>query len=323
MKYYIYGQIADSDLEFMQLIPAPDDAEASITIRQEDIPEEILEQSKEKDYSIEKDCSWISNKTCHIVVTPPGKIAYKLKEGSGWPEYLCTYILGFGMAMLAFVQDRLAIHCSAVADDKGAVLISGESGSGKSTLTAEFLEAGYHLVADDVTCIGIGTTDSGSDEKVPLAYPAFPYQKLCRDAAIRKGYDLESLIYINEQKDKFLVPCNKDFSVEPVRIKGFIYLNTVASLSGNSDRSDEDASESGIVYDEFKGAAKIPALINNMGLRKFLGNKKYDARYVQAALEIVSRIPMGYIVRTYGEDTLDDVRNAAFGFIDKWENGNK
>ena len=45
------------------------------------------------------------------------------------------------------------LHCSTVATDGRAVLITGPSGSGKSDLTLRLLDRGYKLVSDDQTII--------------------------------------------------------------------------------------------------------------------------------------------------------------------------
>ena len=46
-------------------------------------------------------------------------------------------------------------------------------------------------IQEDMIAAGYG------DNGFPTIYPAFPQQKLCRDAAIQKGYDLDKLIYID------------------------------------------------------------------------------------------------------------------------------
>lgn len=55
-------------------------------------------------------------------------------------------------------------------------------------------------------------------------YPAFPYMKLCRDVVLRQGYPPEELLYIDEKKDKFLVPCTGVFQREKARLERFVFL---------------------------------------------------------------------------------------------------
>src|SRR3954464_11293657 len=46
-----------------------------------------------------------------------------------------------------------ALHCSTVASDGRAVLITGPSGAGKSDLTLRLLDRGFTLVSDDQTIV--------------------------------------------------------------------------------------------------------------------------------------------------------------------------
>ena len=83
------------------------------------------------------------------------------------------------------------LHCSTVAVDGRAVLITGPSGSGKSDLTLRLIDRGYNLVSDDQTIIkkdgeriiasapptiagklevrGLGIVDVEHVENVPIA----------------------------------------------------------------------------------------------------------------------------------------------------------
>lgn len=87
-------------------------------------------------------------------------------------------------------------------------------------MTCGLLERGYRLLADDMAVVQTFSGKKDSRE-LALVYPAFPYQKLCRDAAVRRGYALEKLLYINEEKDKFLVPWKGDFLTEPEPVQAF------------------------------------------------------------------------------------------------------
>ena len=62
-----------------------------------------------------------------------------------------------------------------------------------------------------------------------MAKAAFPYQKLCRDAALRSGHPLDSLIYIDEAKDKYLVPCHEIFDDTSRPVKAIIILGKAPS----------------------------------------------------------------------------------------------
>lgn len=289
-----------SDIELPQLVGACEVREPDVLINEGLIPQDILEDESVsgKKYTFSDKKSWLSNKTCRLFVENGQKITYALKDG-GSREYLKSYILGFGMAMLAMQRGSLAIHCSAVADDKGAVLIAGESGSGKSTLTSALLgEKGYRLMADDMAFVEVCGDRA-------YAKPAFPYQKLCRNVAIEQGYDLDRLIYINEEKDKFLVPYKGEFMTEAVPIKGFIYLNVGDVGEIKSDRVD--------------GLNKFYLCAENLFLRHLLKNDKYEPAIGKKCLEAASKIPMYCITRPNGIDTSRQVIETAFEICSYWD----
>ena len=295
MYYYkLYGFKVVSDIEFSQLVVCTDEMEPDIEIKAGGILQWIFD--KEQDgikYEFGDEISWLSNKTCCLLIEKGRKLTYHLKEG-GNPVYLQAYLLGWGMSMLALQRGIIAMHCSAVADEKGAVIISGRSGSGKSTLTGALLTRGYRLMADDMALVE--ETKEGI-----MVRPAFPYQKLCRDAAAAQGYCLEELKYINEKKDKFLVPYRGIFSTEPVRIKGFILLGFT---EGNE-----------IIGKEVEGIQKFRIIVNNQFLQALLGDNKYKPALGQKCLKIAAGTPIYDLLRPAGRETVRDVMTKALDII--------
>lgn len=294
-RYRLYGLRMLSDLEFPQLVVESDDmADApKIYVEAYQIPQEIKEITDKK-YVFGRNRSWLANQTAWIMVEEGKYIRYQL-TGTGKPSYLQTYILGYGMSMLALQRGVLAIHCSAVADAAGAVLIAGESGAGKSTLTTAFLEKGYRLLADDMAFV---ETMQGGDTVV---HPAFPFQKLCRNVALEKGYRMEELIYIDEEKDKFLVPFAGEFSVKAVPVKAFIMLGM----------TDTEA----VAVKEVKGFDKFYVYANNLFLRHFLKGDKYSPEIGQKCLEMAAAVPTYCIGRPRLGDTTAAVIEKAFAVL--------
>lgn len=295
-RYRLYGWTIVSDLEFPQLVTEKEDMPQApeIYVEAYEIPGEIKEITDKK-YVFGRERSWLANKTVWIMVEGGTHIRYQL-TGGGMPTYLQTYILGYGMSMLAMQRGNLAIHCSAVADADGAVLIAGESGAGKSTLTTAFLEKGYRLLADDMAIV---ETAQGST----MVHPAFPFQKLCRNVAMEKGYKMEELIYIDEEKDKFLVPYRGDFGVEPVPVKAFIML-------GLSDGET-------VSVKEIKGFDRFYVYANNLFLRHFLKGDKYSPQIGQKCLEMAAVVPTWCIARPVAGDTARTVIERTFEVVDK------
>lgn len=294
MYYYLlYEKTIATDIEFLQLLPTETVEEADVVVQCGNIPSFIRDE-KERKYEIGEKVSWLSNPTCYLYVQDGKQITYELKEG-GNPEHLKTYILGFGMAMLAVQMGELAMHCSAISNGREAVLICGEPGSGKSTLTSGFLNEGWSLMADDMAFVE-------TDENHAMVKPAFPFQKLCRDVAVRQGFDLEKLIYINERKDKFLVPYQGSFKTHAMPVKCLIYLRT----------EECDAVESG----EITGIDSFRLCAENMFLRHLLKAQKYRPVFGKAALAMASKIRTFYIIRPKDGDSLAQVTAKAKEYLD-------
>lgn len=295
--YQLYGLKLETDLEFRQLVAGEKNGAADVTITAGSIPEEIIKKEAGSKYEFGETMSWLSNNTCRLLVKDGREITYSLKEG-GNPGYLGNYILGWGMSMLALQRGILAVHCSAVANERGAILICGESGAGKSTLTTAFLEQGYRLMADDMAFV-----EAKPGEKA-FASPAFPYQKLCRDAALAKGYCLEELIYIDEDKDKFLVPYRGEFRLEAVPVRGMFMLGVI---EGNK-----------VVPKEVTGLNRFKMVANNLFLRHLLGEQKYEPRTGQLCLNMAAAVPMEFVGRPVGGNTFREVTGKAFEIVEQW-----
>lgn len=293
--YTIYDLKIETDLYFPQLVVCGDDRQSDIRIMSGEMPEYVAVREKEKNYEFGQDRGFLVNKTCKMFVENGSRITYTLKP-EGIEKYLQSYLLGFGMSMIAMQRGMISIHCSALADDEGAILIAGESGAGKSTLATAFLEAGYRFMADDMVFA------ETIDGKV-MAKPAFPFQKLCRNVVEEKGYDMSELIYINEEKDKFLAPVKNEFVKEPLPVKAFIYLAVT------------DSEE--MLSNEVTGIDKLALCANNLFLRRLLGKDKYAPHIGQKCLEAAAAMPMYCIGRPQDRDTSKEVISMAFDIIKK------
>lgn len=289
--YCIYDKKIQSDLYFPQLISAEEDIHDiyDITIEAGQIPDELLNKADTKEYEFGEKYSWLSNATCFLIMERGRKIIYHLKRG-GNESYLRTYILGWGVSMLALQLGEMAIHCSAVANQKGAVMICGESGSGKSTLTSAFLQNGWDLMADDMTLAEV------KEDKRVMIKPAFPYQKLCRDALSQDDLKNDKLIYIDEKKDKYLVPCMDNFRNESVQARAIFILVL--------------SKENEVRITNLQGIQKFHGVTANLFLRNLLGDMKFSPKIGTKCLEIAASIPIYLLERPYGVDTQKQVWEA-------------
>ena len=293
--YHIYGCLLKTDLEFPQLVKA-EQGIPDIVFVSGSMPEEILYKAEHKIYyEFGDEFSWLYNQTCIFTVENGKKITYYLKP-EGKVKYLQSYLLGFGLSMLFLQRGEMAIHCSALHNGKEAVLIAGESGSGKSTITNYYLEHGWKLMADDMAVVKYDRENGRT-----VVYPAFPFQKLCRNVVIERGYSFDEVIYVNEHKDKFLVPCRGEFDLTGKPLKKFILLNV--------HPGDE------LVTQEVQGIGKLQVCVNNLFLRHLLGQKKYAPRIGQKCLELIANVDVHIIARPEGKETTEQIKKAAFDIV--------
>lgn len=289
MFYYrLYGSVIESDLEFFQLVKDTTKLESDILIKHGNVPENIIEMMSDRYTYMTKDFCWFHNDTVICWVKNGRELFYEAKEDANF-QYLKTYILGYGLSMLFYQRGQLAVHCSGISVNGNGILISGQSGSGKSTLTGKFLEKGCGFLADDI--LVTSCTQDGQ-----FAYPAFPYQKLCRDVVENRGLDESKLIYIDEQKDKFLVPFEGEFSLEPKPLKAMVVLNVIPNGFPVS-------------VEEIKGISKLQMILQNLFLRMEILFRDNNPYAVQMASELAGTVTIVVVNRPEGVDTVNEQYN--------------
>ncbi len=286
--YKLYGKRIVSDLTLPHLVVLSEDekkAPADITIKAGTFPDEY--KTEEPCWSkVDKPISILSNYCCYLFIENGNTITYELKKDFGHPEYLTTYILGWGMAMLMWQRGELSIHCSCVANDLGAVLICGNSGGGKSTVTSFLLDNGYRLMADDVAVLEL--LDDGA-----YANPAFPAQKFCRDVVEARNLDYDELTYIDEDKDKFLVPYKGPFPTDHVKVRAMVFLAVT------------DTSEAKIT--EVRGLDKFMVCLNSFFLKPLFRKTLTSKTNSELALKMASYFPVYVSERPKAGNTKEKV----------------
>lgn len=305
-RYLIYGIIVESEVEFMQLLKADENIDltllqdgcnngrADLTIHQGDCKDEVMDYLEKKDclkrrYSIGLEYSAFFNKGGYYIIKNGNEIIFEMKEGyttaivSGW-------LLGFAMTMALLQKRVLAIHCSAVTADDGAFIISGEPGAGKSSLTRKLLERDYKIMADDVAAVKI------KDDHA-VVYPAFPFQKLCRNEVESRNFDMNELIYIGEDKDKFLVPVKDKFVAQPQKLKFMLFLR-----KGDVDE---------VIVKKLSGLEQLMAIRQNVFLHKLSGEWENFPEVLNLALAIAGHCPVYMIIRPVEGNSQDIMADLA------------
>ena len=287
-KYNIYGLVIEADVEFYQLVKAEAEDRADAVIKKGSVKDEVtahLEKSENKYYDIGFENSVFMNKGGYYKISEGKEIIYETKD-EYTPEMVGPWLLGFALAMLLLQRQTLAIHCSAIADKEGAFLISGVPGAGKSSLTRVLLERGFSIMADDVAAVRI--EDDGTN-----VYPAFPYQKLCRNEVEKRELDKDDLIYINEDKDKYLVPVKESFVGDKRPLKYLIFIVV-------SDKKE-------VTVHKLSGLSQLFALKENLFLARLKGSWLNDKNLLNLCLQVASGCPVYLIERPDGVDTLQEM----------------
>lgn len=246
------------------------------------------------------DYVWLHNKYGIFAVYKSGKIYLQAANDQN-KLILLQFVLGYGIAMYAHLNGRIAIHCGCVCKHDNGVLITGTSGSGKSTLIAELISDGAVMLADDMIVAGYG--DCG----FPTIYPAFPQQKLCRDAAIQKGYDLDKLIYIDPDKDKFAVNRQDIFSPEPHQ------LNFVFEIV----RYDPDAEkfkkyDGKIFVKRLEGLDTVNVFTNQLFLGELFYQMGFPPEQFKICLDLANSCKVYRIYRPTGRNTLTEIKEIIY-----------
>lgn len=300
MYYYkIYGQYVISDLEMPRLQSAdPADCveDHSISVLQGAMPAPY-DQMPGKSYQFSSDIGFLSNDGCNLLVLNGQKIIYQIKPNP-YSKSLVSYILGFGMAMLFLQRKQLAFHCSCVFKNGRAVLIGGPSGSGKSTITNMLLKKGFELMADDMTVVDPLHFDR------PMVYPAFPYQKLCRNVVEEQKLDTNTLEYIKGKKDKYLVPA-PSFHEKEAPVHAMILLDVSDTLPIDGDVS--LLNPPSFAWCRLKGITTWEACKQALFLHACVVDKLHEKELAEPTLRFSSLCPIYHIVRRRNADSTEEV----------------
>lgn len=286
-KYYykIYGLIVESEIFIPELIELNiidehTEYEIDVIVKYSDMTLQIKENISRKIHCsfTKEECWFLINNVAIYRICNGNKI---FVESIGGQPNIKTFLLGSAFGCLLIQRDIVAIHGGTVLINNKTVTITGESGVGKSTLTSAFSCMGYKFLADDVSAIS-----TSSDEEI-LVNPAYPQQKLCRDAAINLGLKIENLVRIDEGRDKFAIPSHKNFMQEPKKL--YYIVEIVVKENGINNN---------VTIEEIIGVDKLQAIIKNIyrgEIAKVIGIK---GEYFKHIISIAKQIKYYKISRT-------------------------
>ncbi|MPQ42614.1 hypothetical protein [Clostridium tarantellae] len=291
-KYYykVYGLNIESDMEFIELVTLDeneiDKIDCKIVLGEMDLS---IKKDLEEGYKFRflEDSMWFTVKNIanyHIYNgdTIVVEALQSNKEGRVKAFLLCA-----AMGMLLIQKNIIAFHGGTVVIDNKSVIIAGDSGAGKSTLTTAFRLNDYGFMADEVSVTGVD-----NEEDNIMSIPSYPHQRLCLDMAESFGYDVETLLPINSESTRFLVPAHEHYVSKNTKLGAIVEI-TVG-----------DVSEPEI--EEILGEDKVFTLCDHAyrkGVRTRTGTNPV---YFKKLLSIMKNIPVYRLKRPANKITVNE-----------------
>lgn len=277
-NYKVYGLIIKSDLFMPELLYTEKIKNPDVIINYGIMPEKVKKAIREgKSHLFEKKEAWFDIKGVADYYIRNGNTIIVEPYPDANEQYIKTYILGSAFGMLLIQRNIVAVHGGTIVIGNRAVIFTGDSGTGKSTLTAAFKDKGNFFIADDVSVTG-----AYKDSNLKI-FPGYPQQKLCRDAMIKMGYDINKFTLVDEGRGKYVIPVNKGFYREPLQL-GAIFVLT----KGEADS---------IEVNEIRGIEKIKILLDNIYRIEITDYTGIDREYFKKCFEIAKGVPFFSIRR--------------------------
>ncbi len=212
------------------------------------------------------------------------KVTIELCEGADI-QMAKQYLLGSCLGMIMLQRNMIAIHGGTIVFNGSGIIFTGERGAGKSTITSALREAGYPFVADDVSSVDVSSPH--------MIHPGFPQQKLCKDAAIALGYELDQYkTLMGDTQMKYLIPVHDSFVYEQVPLKAIVELQ-------------EDNQIHGIEVERLAGQERLMTIYRNIYRIEMKQIAGVDPDYFKKCVAIVKDVPVYRIKRQKGVMTVD------------------
>lgn len=198
------------------------------------------------------------------------------------------FVMGNTMALLFFERDMNVIHGSAVRFRDKTIIISGDSGAGKSTTASKLIKEGGKLISDDQSIVYM-------QEGKALLLPGYPSQKLCEDASERNEFDVNQLVKIDNQKNKFAIPRQEEFYGDISELDAIFFLS-------------KHANGSNIVFEKIEGADKVNLMTTNLFLKPFFQSTMgLPPQAMLQCVNIASKVEMYRVSRKNAVNTEEEI----------------
>lgn len=286
--YRVYGLNIQSEIILPELIPIIDNEYiVDVTISWGEILEKKDEDNEDKiKYKSNlRDISYVIEGIASYYVSSGNTIIVKPCDNTDM-EMVKIFLLGYTFGILLFQRNNIAIHGGTIVIGDRAVIFTGDSGAGKSTLTTTLREKGHLFMNDDTSVVSIG------NDKIPVVYPGYPQQKLCKDVLIRKGYNLDDYKLIDKDREKYAVPVYKNF------------LEKTLPLAAIFEITQGDNAE--VEIEKILGIEKLRVLQKNIYGISIVNQCGVNGEYYKKSLEIAKSVAIFRIKRPKNKFTVEE-----------------
>lgn len=285
--YRAFGINIKSELMLRELkqIESNKDIDLSIVIGK--IPEFIGKEKKEHQHDIEFPIRhyFYKKKAGEFYIEQGKRMVIEIEEDYE-EDLLHAMLLEWGIGIALQQRESIVFHSGGVVYNNKAIIVCGDSGAGKSTLITELMKNQMFFLADDTIAI------SFKDGQV-AAEPAFPQQKLCKDAAINFGYDITKLKLLNEDRKKYAVCRQKEFAHESEVVGGMFVIEKYHGRQ--------------VKIDAVKGREKLNLILRYLYTQTIYEHIGISPKLIKKCTEFAKYIPIYRIQRPVGQETIKEI----------------
>lgn len=278
--YTAYELIIESEILLPELLPYKENkcAKSDVTIRFGEVSEDIRQAVNDgKTFNFEKNKMWFFIEKVAVFYIYNGDTIIVDPCENYNKDYLRLFINGSSFGMLFIQRNNIAVHGSTLVIEGKSAIFTGLSGAGKSTLSVALRNKGYKFLTDDISLIA---ADSDGFFAVK---PGFPQQKLCKDAMLEMGYNLDDFIKVNDDRDKYAVPVGDLFCEESMPLAAIFELEV-----GDVDN---------VEIVKATASEKFIRMMNNIYLIEVTNHSGLHNVYFRKCMEIASKISFYRIIR--------------------------
>lgn len=214
-----------------------------------------------------------------------------IEQKGGSEQNIRTFLLGSAFGCLLIQRNIVAIHGGTILVNNKGLIITGDTGAGKSTLASAFRINGYKFLADDVSATDINCYGD------IIVNPAYPQQKLCKDAAIKFGLKISELIKIDEDREKYVIPSHTNFIDEPRRLCYIAEVKIKENEIKNDDR---------VTIEEVTGVEKLNLIMKNIYRIEIANMIGIEGKYFSKIVNIAKQINYYRIIRPKNSFTVNE-----------------